>query len=82
MCDTKWLHRSSFWGQDYLLQPLAAAGLSPAGDRIVEIAMKDTASSFEYSTLVSCAPATVHRGAYQTHGISTRQSHEHGLPFK
>lgn len=65
-----------------LLSTFTAAGLSPTGDRIVEIAMKDGASCLEYATLVSCAPATVHRGAYQAHGISTRQSHEHGLPFK
>ena len=65
-----------------LLSAFTAAGLSPTGDRIVEIAMKDSASCLEYATLVSCAPATVHRGAYQAHGISTRQSHEHGLLFK
>ena len=59
-----------------------ATGLSPAGDRIVEIAMKDSASSQQYVTLVSCAPARIHWGAYKAHGISTRQSHEHGLPFK
>ena len=65
-----------------LQSSFTAAGLSPTGDRIVEIAMKNSASCIEYATLVSCAPATVHRGAYQAHGISTQRSHEHGLPFK
>lgn len=66
----------------FFIYDIESTGLSPTGDRIVEIAMKDSASCLEYATLVSCAPATVHRGAYQAHGISTRQSHEHGLPFK
>ncbi|DBB01647.1 TPA: hypothetical protein ACH3X1_000283 [Trebouxia sp. C0004] len=66
----------------FFIYDIESTGLSPTGDRMVEIAMKDSASYLEYSTLVSCAPATVHRGAYQAHGISTRQSHEHGLPFK
>lgn len=60
----------------------SAAGFSPTGDRIVEIAIQDSETLLEYSTLVSCAPGRVHRGAYQTHGISTKQSHESGLPFK
>lgn len=59
-----------------------ATGFSPTGDRIVELAIQDTASLLEYSTLVSCAPGKVHLRAYQTHGISTKQSHENGLPFK
>lgn len=66
----------------FFIYDIESTGLSPTGDRIVEIAVKDSASCLEYATLVSCAPATVHRGAYQAHGISTRQSHEHGLPFK
>ncbi|KAL0035623.1 hypothetical protein WJX79_003704 [Trebouxia sp. C0005] len=66
----------------FFIYDIESTGLSPTGDRIVEIAIKDSASCLEYATLVCCAPATVHRGAYQAHGISTRQSHEHGLPFK
>lgn len=66
----------------FFVYDIESTGFSPTGDRIVEIAVQDLASSLEYSTLVSCAPCRVHQGAYQTHGISTKQSHDHGLPFK
>lgn len=60
----------------------SATGFSAKDDQIVEIAMQETESAPEYSTLVSCAPREVHWRAQKAHGISTEELHRHGLPFK